>query len=138
MIYNLDIMNSQMKEIGYNPDKMPLGKLGESTLKKGYEVLKKIEDVLNGKKKGDFYELSSEFYSHIPHCFGYSKMANFVINNTTMVKEKIDMLDSLGDIEIATKIMDETKEDEDTSIYDTYYKKLNCAINHIKPGVILS
>jgi len=28
-----------MKEIGYDPTKMPLGKLGENTIKKGYQVL---------------------------------------------------------------------------------------------------
>jgi poly [ADP-ribose] polymerase len=71
MIFNIDMMNKQMKEIGYNATKLPLGKLGRDTLQKGYAALMKIEDVLQGKERGDLYELSSEFYSHIPHSFGF-------------------------------------------------------------------
>jgi poly [ADP-ribose] polymerase len=135
MIYNVDTMNKQMKDIGFNTDKQPLGKLGMSTIKKGYEALKKIEEVLNGKKKGDLYQLSGEFYTHIPHCFGFNKMSNFVINKLDTVKEKMSMLESLSEIETAVKIMDETEETEDSSIYDVYYKKLNCGISHLKPQV---
>ena len=40
-------------------------------IKKGYEVLKKIADVLDGKAKGDLYELSSDFFTVIPHDFGF-------------------------------------------------------------------
>lgn len=31
-----------MKEIGYDPKKMPLGKLGDNTIKKAYEVLSEL------------------------------------------------------------------------------------------------
>lgn len=64
-------MNRQMKEIGYNASKLPLGKLGRDTIQKGYAVLSKIEEALETKGKGDLYELSSDFYSHIPHSFGF-------------------------------------------------------------------
>lgn len=60
-----------MTEIGYNSSKIPLGKLGDKTLKAGYSVLKKIEKVILKKDtKGDLFELSSEFYTLIPHSFG--------------------------------------------------------------------
>jgi len=71
LIYNINIMNQQMKEIGYDSNKMPLGKLGKETLKEGYEILKDIEAVLDGKKKGNLYDLSSKFYTKIPHDFGF-------------------------------------------------------------------
>lgn len=64
-------MNQQMKKIGYNADKLPLGKLGQDTLKSGYEILKELEAVIDGKKKGDVYALTSAFYSKIPHNFGF-------------------------------------------------------------------
>jgi poly [ADP-ribose] polymerase len=64
-------MNKQMKEIGYNASKLPLGKLGRDTLQKGYAVLAEIEDVLEKRHKYDLYVLSSNFYSHIPHSFGF-------------------------------------------------------------------
>jgi poly [ADP-ribose] polymerase len=135
MIYDMDTMETQMKEIGFNTDKQPLGRLGAGTLKKGYEILKEIEQVLNKKKKGDLSQLSSDFYTHIPHCFGFSHMSNYIITNMNTIKKKMNMLESLGEIEIATKLMDESEETEDTSIYDIYYKKLNCDIAHLKPEV---
>jgi poly [ADP-ribose] polymerase len=64
-------MNQQMKEIGYDANKMPLGKLSQQMIKDGYEVLRDIEQVLKGSKKCDLYELSSRFYTIIPHNFGY-------------------------------------------------------------------
>lgn len=36
------MMNSQMKEIGYDSSKMPLGKLAKSSILKGYESLNKL------------------------------------------------------------------------------------------------
>lgn len=39
-----------MKEIGYDPKKMPLGKLGENTIKQGYEVLNKLLSAVKQKK----------------------------------------------------------------------------------------
>lgn len=71
LIYDLQLMNQQMKEIGYDANKMPLGKLSQHMIKEGYEVLREIEQVLNKTKKGDLYELSSRFYTIIPHNFGY-------------------------------------------------------------------
>lgn len=71
LIYDLNLMNQQMKEIGYDANKMPLGKLSQQMIKEGYEILREIENVLKGSKKGDLFELSSRFYTIIPHNFGY-------------------------------------------------------------------
>ena len=57
-------MNQQMKEIGYDSKKMPLGKLAKETIQRGYEVLNKIAEVLKTKKsRSELEVLSSEFYS---------------------------------------------------------------------------
>lgn len=39
LIFDMKMMNSQMKEIGYDTKKMPLGKLSKSSIEKGYEAL---------------------------------------------------------------------------------------------------
>jgi poly [ADP-ribose] polymerase len=71
LIFNRTIMNQQMTEIGYDAQKLPLGKLSKEMLKKGYEILQQIEKCIEGKLKADLYELSSQFYTVIPHNFGY-------------------------------------------------------------------
>jgi poly [ADP-ribose] polymerase len=70
-IFDLKLMNQQMKEIGYDANKMPLGKISQNMIKNGYDILCKIEAVIRGETKGDLYELSSSFYTIIPHNFGF-------------------------------------------------------------------
>lgn len=75
---------------------MPLGKLGDKTIKKGYNMLKKLSEVINTKSMGKekrrstLEGLSSEFYSYIPHNNGFKKLKTFSTNQD--VKDKIEML----------------------------------------------
>lgn len=48
----------------------------------GYEVLKKISEVLDRQKdnKHLLFELSHEFFSFVPHDHGLSPSSNFTIN----------------------------------------------------------
>ncbi len=52
----------------------------------GYKYLREIEKVLNGKSKGDLADLSSKFYTFIPHNFSMKHMSNFTIKTLEMVK----------------------------------------------------
>ena len=51
---------------------MPVGKLSAKAIEKGYDVLNRITESLK-KKTGNskLQDLSSEFYSLIPHDFGW-------------------------------------------------------------------
>jgi poly [ADP-ribose] polymerase len=71
------MMKQQMVEIGYNADKLPLGKLSKSTILKGYDVLKRISNVISGADtdRTQLEQLTGEFYSVIPHDFGFKKMS---------------------------------------------------------------
>lgn len=127
LIFNMKLMQRQMMEIGYDAKKMPLGKLSKNTIKQGYEVLKQISDVLDGKTNGDLTDLSSKFFTVIPHDFGFKHMSQFVINTKEKLKEKLDMVQSLGDIEIATRLLEEGGS-KGMSEVDANYAKLKCEI----------
>lgn len=43
-------MNRQLKEIGYDAKKMPLGNLSDENIKKGYGILKKLLDAIKQRK----------------------------------------------------------------------------------------
>lgn len=61
-----------MKEIGYDVKKMPLGKLAKSNIEKGYEILNDLSKVIKEKKsRSRIEDLSNDFYSYIPHDFGF-------------------------------------------------------------------
>ncbi|KAI1320701.1 Poly [ADP-ribose] polymerase 2 [Mortierella claussenii] len=109
LIFNTQMMNRQMKELDYDADKMPLGKLAKATILHGYEVLKQISAVLD-KATPNYNllsELSSEFYTVIPHNFGRNVPP--VIKDAQTLKKKLEMLEALGEIEIAQKLMKENK-----------------------------
>lgn len=50
LIFDVNVMNNTMKEIGYDAKKMPLGKLGDSTIKEAYEILNKLSEAIKKKK----------------------------------------------------------------------------------------
>lgn len=81
LIFDVNIMNNTMKEIGYDAKKMPLGRLGESTIKEAYGVLNQLSAAVKKNDKAAMSKLSGDFYSLIPHDFGFAKMSNFVLNN---------------------------------------------------------
>ena len=72
--------------------RLPLGQLEKETVLEGYKYLSEIEKVLSGKAKGDLAELSSKFYTYIPHNFSMKHMSNFIINTTEKLKEKLDLI----------------------------------------------
>ena len=108
-------------------------------------MLKKIESVLNEIKNGKrsnestLADLSSKFYTYIPHNFGRQKMSNFIINSFPDLNKKLELLQNLDDSKTAIKIQNDTnakidKQDdkqEKSNPLDENYKRLNTNINVI-------
>lgn len=125
--------------MGFDVKRMPLGQLDKETVMEGYKYLREIEKVLNGKAKGDLNDLSSKFYTHIPHDFGMKKMSNFIINTKEMLQQKIDLIQNLIDIKIATKIIkgkkaEEKKKAAAVNPLDEKYDALNCDLKSLAEG----
>ena len=60
-----------MTELEFDCKKMPLGRLSKQQIKNGYEVLKELdEEMKHGANHSTLSELSSKFYTLIPHVFG--------------------------------------------------------------------
>jgi len=60
---------------------MPLGKLAKASILRGYEALKGLMDEVKGKKRNDVIaKLSGDFYSEIPHDFGFTKMQHHILD----------------------------------------------------------
>jgi len=126
LIFDISLMEQQMAEIGYNAKKMPLGKLTKDHIKKSFTVLKKLDDELNRKvqRPSVLSELTSEFYTIIPHDFGRTRPP--VINTKVLLKKKIEMVESLADIQIATTLLKNQKVEITENPIDTNYKSLHC------------
>ncbi|KAK9282506.1 hypothetical protein L1049_005426 [Liquidambar formosana] len=72
---NSRMMKQHVMGLGYKAEKLPLGKLSKSTILKGYDVLKRIADVIGQSDKKMLEQLAGEFYTVIPHDFGLRKMS---------------------------------------------------------------
>ncbi|MCO5608356.1 hypothetical protein L7F22_062565 [Adiantum nelumboides] len=129
-ICNVDMMKQQMMEIGYDANKMPLGKLSKATILKGYEALKRIAAVLEGSAAGVLERLSSEFYTVIPHDFGFQRMSNFIIDTNPKLKRKLEMVEALGEIQLATKLLQD-EDEEDDPLYSSY-QRLKCQLEPLE------
>lgn len=126
LIFDMKMMNNQMKEIGYDASKMPLGKLAKSSIMKGYEALKKLMEEVKGKKRKEVIaEQSNEFFSYIPHDFGFKQMSNFILDSENKIRQKLEMLQSLEDIQVFTKLLDQGKIASDMNEVDSNYLKLS-------------
>lgn len=133
LVCNLSMMNQQMMEIGYNANKLPLGKLSKSTILKGYDVLKRLADVIDKSDKNALEQLSGEFYTVIPHDFGFKKMREFVIDTPQKLKRKLEMVEALAEIEVATKLLKEDAEMERDPLY-AHYQRLQCELEPVEFG----
>jgi len=123
LIFDLKMMETTMSEMEFDVKKSPLGKLSKKTIKEGYEVLQELDKAIKNGAKGDLSKLTSRFYTLIPHSFG--RTAPPVIKDSETIKKKMAMLEALGDIEIATKIMKATEDSGENPI-DSNFKSLKC------------
>ncbi|KAJ4849285.1 Poly [ADP-ribose] polymerase 2 [Turnera subulata] len=150
LICNVSMMKQQMMEIGYNANKLPLGKLSKSTILKGYDVLKRIADVIGTADRSKLEQLSGEFYTVIPHDFGFKKMREFVINTPQKLKGKLEMViafpsvmeicfidfniwlvEALAEIEVATKLLEDEPGMQDDPLY-CHYNRLGCGLTPVE------
>lgn len=70
---------------------MPLGKLSKQQIAKGFEALEAIEEAIKKKSnKSKLTELTSKFFTIIPHNFGRSRPP--VIEDDEILQKKKEML----------------------------------------------
>ncbi len=144
-----------LKTYDIDVKKMPLGKLSKSQIAKGFEILEELEAVMENKKKGSYDDLSSRFYTAIPHDFG--RVRPKPIDTREALQLKYDMLavcddmrlidfcillfeQVLADIELAQSIQKNQDDDETAKKkaqqakphpYDVNYGLLNCSLEHV-------
>ncbi|RHW72530.1 poly(ADP-ribose) polymerase [Trypanosoma brucei equiperdum] len=122
-------MSQVLRELEVDTERMPLGKISKAQILRAYEVLKEIEKKLKRPLK-QLEELSSRFYTLIPHAFGTRRPP--IINTVDVVREKREMLETLAELEVASTLVD-MKDDEAVHPLDNIYRKMKCAIQPLKP-----
>eukprot|EP00051_Salpingoeca_urceolata_P027695 m.482820 g.482820 ORF g.482820 m.482820 type:complete len:523 (-) comp22675_c0_seq1:139-1707(-) len=132
LIFDVKEMTSTVTEMNYDIKKLPLGKLTSDQLKDGFQALKHIEELIQKKASGSALASASDiFYTKIPHVFGMRVPP--AIKTEAMVKEKLNLLEALGDIKIAMKMISDMEKDTSTAaVVDRNYASLNCGLAPVK------
>ncbi|XP_028263132.1 protein mono-ADP-ribosyltransferase PARP3 [Parambassis ranga] len=133
LIFSNDMFKEAMECMNLDIKKMPLGKLSKVQIAKGFEVLEEIEAAMNQKgSRKCLEELSSKFFTTIPHNFGRTRPPT--IDNKEIVEKKKEMLMVLADIELAQTLKSETEKAQEEMIetvphpLDQDYNSLKCRL----------
>eukprot|EP00731_Ephydatia_muelleri_P032007 Em0023g514a len=130
LICDVRAMEDLVREMKYDSNKAPLGKLSADQIKSGYVALKAIEDCINRGNLGDpLVRACENFYTRIPHCFGMQRPP--LIKTKEEVKEKMALLEALGDIQIALKMLGNKREEKENPV-DQHYHGLHCSITPLE------
>ena len=160
LICDLRMMEQHMREIGFDAEKMPLGKLKKETILQGYRVLKQLSQIVVGGSGGassgsassggagfggrreEILQLSNAFYSLIPHVSydekGGTRAQLPMLNTAQMIKDKVEMIEALGSIELASKIIDTgAGSGFDVHPIDARYAELRSRLTPVERGTPL-
>ncbi|RZC62704.1 hypothetical protein C5167_024465, partial [Papaver somniferum] len=140
LICNVSMMKEQMIEIGYNAKILPLDELSKSTISKGYEALNNISEAITDERdkntlvqlSGYAFDFPSKTSTLLSLMTTVSKkcVAEFIIDTPQKLKSKIKMVEALGEIELATKLL---KDEDDTKgdLLNAWYNRLQCELQAI-------
>jgi len=125
MITSNDMFKQQLEHFDIDVKKMPLGKISKTQIQKGFDVLVELDEELKKDKPSSktLESLSSKFYTIIPHNVGRQNMAKFIIREHETVQQKMDMLNVMGDIEVAQNMLNSGEESSEHPL-DASYKQL--------------
>ncbi|PRP82587.1 hypothetical protein PROFUN_04892 [Planoprotostelium fungivorum] len=123
LMFDIEMMKSTLAELEIDVKKMPLGKLTKEQISNGYKCLNEISKAIDRNDKREALSLTNKFYTLD---FGTSKPP--VIDNDKTLNTKIQLLDTLRDIEIAANLLKMDSGDSDANPMDLSYKKLNTDI----------
>lgn len=129
LIFSHDMFKDSMKEKGIDVDQMPLGQLSQGQVNKGVAILAEIQKCIEAKKTAKLVELSSKYYTAIPHSFGRKKPP--AITTESECQKEFDLLDMLSDIAkgVATGAKDAKQHPDDAN-----YKALGTTLKYVAPG----
>jgi poly [ADP-ribose] polymerase len=136
LIFDHDMFKGAMASFDIDVKKMPLGQISKSQVAKGYKVLEDLDDALKtGKGANVINQISSQFYTVIPHSFG--RRVPPPISTAELLHKKVEMLNVLNDIEIAVSMQKDDDKGGDEEFApnpaDENYKHLAADLDYVDP-----
>jgi poly [ADP-ribose] polymerase len=96
-LFSEETRDNALTSFNLDLKKLPLGVPSQQQIQNGVSILNEIEDKLNGGNVSNSYaELSSQFYTAIPHSFGRKRPP--AISTQASLQERYDMCNILTDM----------------------------------------
>jgi poly [ADP-ribose] polymerase len=135
LIFDHEMFKGAMASFDIDVKKMPLGQLSKAQVQKGYQVLEELESAIQASSAKSINEISSRFYTLIPHAFG--RRVPPPINTLDLLHKKFEMLNVLNDIEIALGLEKKTPSGKEEELLpnpaDENFTKLNAHLDYVDP-----
>eukprot|EP01126_Amoeba_proteus_P027976 TRINITY_DN2767_c0_g1_i3.p1 TRINITY_DN2767_c0_g1~~TRINITY_DN2767_c0_g1_i3.p1 ORF type:complete len:739 (-),score=170.05 TRINITY_DN2767_c0_g1_i3:252-2468(-) len=128
LIFDVDMMNRELKDLEVDVRKMPLGKFSQTQLIRGYQVLREIEEVIQSHEENKEFKLvnlSNQFYTIIPTDFGKKLVQR--IDTFEILNSKLKQMEALIDVQVASSLLTEELVDN-LNPSDNNYKKLGVVL----------
>ncbi|KAN0012022.1 hypothetical protein ACTFIU_000243 [Dictyostelium citrinum] len=120
-LFDSELMKKSLASLQFDVQKMPLGKLSQNQINKAYEVLNRIQELLETIEKqsplqplsptaqhnikSEIIVESSKFYTYIPHRFEGGLMSKIPpIDNKEFLVKCIRLVDTLSEIEVVNQL----------------------------------
>ena len=103
LITNNDMFASQLKSMGIDTAKMPLGDINQRTVDAGFEALDRVENCLKAGGGPELAGLCSTFYTYIPHNFGMKKAPLLTLADIRAKREMLNVISDVGSAVTAQK-----------------------------------
>ncbi|XP_065270081.1 poly [ADP-ribose] polymerase 2-like [Emys orbicularis] len=130
LICDLQAMEEMVLEMKYDTKKAPLGKLTVEQIRAGFQSLQKVEAVLRAGDTGwALLEACNEFYTRVPHDFGLQPPP--LIRTWQELQEKVQLLEALGEIQIAVKLARLELHGQEHPL-DRSYRTLGCELHPLE------
>ncbi|XP_067398636.1 poly [ADP-ribose] polymerase 2 [Emydura macquarii macquarii] len=125
-------MEEVVLEMKYDTKKAPLGKLTAEQIRAGFRSLQKVEAVLGAGGAGPaLLDACNEFYTRVPHDFGLRTPP--LIRTREELQAKVQLLEALGEIEIAIKLARSELHIHEHPL-DRSYRTLGCELHPLERG----
>lgn len=133
LIFDHKMFQGAMASFDIDVKKMPLGQITKSQVQKGYDVLESLAKAIDSRSSRKIEDLSSQFYTVIPHAFG--RRVPPPISTADLLNKKIDMLNVLNDIEIALGLESGAEKASKEKVLphptDSHYKKIKADLEYV-------
>ncbi len=104
---DVSALSATLASLHIDVKRAPLGKLTRTQIAKGYRILSKLQGAINSDNGAKCRELSNDFYSAIPHNFGFSVPPT--VKTVQQLQELEQTLFTLTQVDIAFRALKSKK-----------------------------